>query len=394
MAMRTAVLLAAAASASALHIDGAARAGLPAVKLQARSQEQLLLRATPTLKSAALEHLKGGAPAVAPASPLKLLLLITGWYVGNTLYNIYNKKACAQIHAHWTVAFAQLVVGAVWTLCLWIPGIRATPKLSSDELKSLAPIGLYAAAAHGGSVLAMGAGAVSFAQIVKAAEPVYVALLCLFIKPIEIKSALAYTMLMVIVGGVGLACVKEGKGIDINVAAFAWASFANLAAALKNKLGKDVSHHLKAHAATNNMSVANSYAVMNILSACWTLFAVLTEAPTLAKEWKHATVKHKGSDIVRNVVLSGFFFYLYNELAFMFLSEVGPVTSSVMNTAKRVIVIVASAIVFGEPMDRNTKLGAAVAVSGVFLYSLAEEADKKAQAAAKAKAAAPAKGKK
>jgi hypothetical protein len=45
-------------------------------------------------------------------------------------------------------------------------------------------------------------------------------------------------------------------------------------------------------------------------------------------------VKHKGSDIVRNVVLSGFFFYLYNELAFMFLSEVGPVTSSVMNTAK------------------------------------------------------------
>jgi hypothetical protein len=33
--------------------------------------------------------------------------------------------------------------------------------------------------------------------------------------------------------------------VDINMAAFAWASFANLAAALKNKLGKDVSHHLK-----------------------------------------------------------------------------------------------------------------------------------------------------
>ena len=33
-----------------------------------------------------------------------------------------------------------------------------------------------------------------------------------------------------------------------------------------------------------------------------------------------------------------------------------------------------------------------VLYAGVFLYSLAEEADKKAQAAAKAKAAAPAKG--
>jgi solute carrier family 35 protein E1 len=49
---------------------------------------------------------------------------------------------------------------------------------------------------------------------------VYVALLCLFIKPIEIKSPLAYAMLMMIVGGVGLACVKEGKGIEVNVAAF------------------------------------------------------------------------------------------------------------------------------------------------------------------------------
>jgi hypothetical protein len=36
-------------------------------------------------------------------------------------------------------------------------------------------------------------------------------------------------MLMMIVGGVGLACVKEGKGIEINMAAFGWASFANLA---------------------------------------------------------------------------------------------------------------------------------------------------------------------
>jgi hypothetical protein len=31
------------------------------------------------------------------------------------------------------------------------------PILTKDELKKLAPIGLYAACAHGGSVLAMGA---------------------------------------------------------------------------------------------------------------------------------------------------------------------------------------------------------------------------------------------
>merc|ERR1719253_2262316 len=90
------------------------------------------------------------------------MLLIAGWYIGNTAYNVFNKKACAMIHPHWTVAFVQLVVGAVWSLCLWLPGIRKTPILSNADIKSLAPIGLFAACAHGGSVLAMGAGAVSF----------------------------------------------------------------------------------------------------------------------------------------------------------------------------------------------------------------------------------------
>jgi solute carrier family 35 protein E1 len=53
---------------------------------------------------------------------------------------------------------------------------------------------------------------VSFAQIVKACEPVYVALLCLVVPPIDIKPAGCYAMLSMIVFGVGMACVKEGKG--------------------------------------------------------------------------------------------------------------------------------------------------------------------------------------
>ena len=136
-------------------------------------------------------------------------------YVGNAAYNIYNKKACNLIHAHWTVSFGQLIVGVVWSLCLWGSGLRKAPKISGKDWMSLVPIGLFASAAHGGSVLASGAGAVSFAQIVKACEPVYVAVLCLIVPPIEIKPALAYAMLLVIVGGVGFACVKEGKGVEI-----------------------------------------------------------------------------------------------------------------------------------------------------------------------------------
>jgi drug/metabolite transporter (DMT)-like permease len=47
-----------------------------------------------------------------------------------------------------------------------------------------------------------------------------------------------------------------------------------------------------------------------------------------------------------------------------------------------VVVIVASAMVFGEALDRNAMIGSAVAIAGVLLYSLAEEAGKKDKAKA------------
>ena len=86
----------------------------------------------------------------------------------------------------------------------------------------------------------MGVGAVSFAQIVKACEPVFAAVVGILVSPMDIKPTLAYAMLIPIVGCVGIACIKEGKGVDINYTAFMWASLANMAAALKGKLGGSV----------------------------------------------------------------------------------------------------------------------------------------------------------
>lgn len=36
-----------------------------------------------------------------------------GRYVGNTLYNVYNKKACAAIHAHW-VPLSLMLCDSLW----------------------------------------------------------------------------------------------------------------------------------------------------------------------------------------------------------------------------------------------------------------------------------------
>lgn len=295
---------------------------------------------------------------------------MVGWYALNTMYNIYNKKAANMIHAHWFLALMQLFVGIVWSMMMWGSGFRKVPNLSAADMAACVPIGLFAALAHGGSVLASAVGAVSFAQIVKAGEPVFAAVVGVLVPPVDIKPMLAYLMLVVIVGGVGLACVKEGKGVDINVEAFLYASMANAAAALKGKLGSSVTKALESDK-TKNMDAANVYAVMNIVSFFCTIpFVVINELATLNKEWDHAVEVHGLQPVVTNIFLSGFCFYLYNECAFAFTAHVGAVTSSVLNTAKRVIIIVASAIIFSEPMERNTVVGSAIAISGTFAYSL------------------------
>jgi solute carrier family 35 protein E1 len=69
-----------------------------------------------------------------------------------------------------------------------------------------------------------------------------------------------------------------------------------------------------------------------------------------------------GMDVVKYSALSGLAFYLYNEASFQALERLSPVTHSVANTLKRVIIIVASCIVFKTPMSKEGMVGSAVAV--------------------------------
>ena len=62
----------------------------------------------------------------------------------------------------------------------------------------------------------------------------------------------------------------------------------------------------------------------------------------------------------------------YNEVAFLALSEVAPVTHAVGNTVKRVVIILASVVAFNTPITGLGALGSAIAITGTLLYSLAK----------------------
>ena len=57
----------------------------------------------------------------------------------------------------------------------------------------------------------------------------------------------------------------------------------------------------------------------------------------------------------------------------MTIKATGAVTSSVANTAKRVIVMVYMAAVTGKALTEEQKIGATVAIGGVLVYSVIDD---------------------
>ena len=71
----------------------------------------------------------------------------------------------------------------------------------------------------------------------------------------------------------------------------------------------------------------------------------------------------------RWVAAQSVFYHLYNQVSYMSLDEISPLTFSIGNTMKRISVIVSAIIIFRTPIQPVNALGAAIAVLGTFLYS-------------------------
>ena len=74
-----------------------------------------------------------------------------------------------------------------------------------------------------------------------------------------------------------------------------------------------------------------------------------------------------------NSLLAGAFYYLYNEVAFLALGRVNPVTHAIGNTVKRVVIILASILVFKTSITPLGALGSGITILGALLYALAKQ---------------------
>jgi solute carrier family 35 protein E1 len=297
------------------------------------------------------------------------------WFALSTGYNLQNKVRLNLLPLPWCQSAFSLFVGSAFVMPLWLTGLRKKPILTGEAIKTLLPIAFCHSIGHIGAVVSAGAGAVSFTQIVKAAEPVFTCFLSALILGSRI-APLTMLSLLPIVLGVSLASMTE---LSFTWLAFGGAMLSNLAFAIRNICSRASMDKPKGE----NMTPENLFGVLTVMSFCFALpLALLIEGPKALAVYSAAALKAPPAAILKASVATGLYFYTYNEVAMLALNNVHPVTHAVANTMKRVVILLACVLVFRTPMTPLCMAGSGIAIVGGYLYSLAK-GQEKAKAAIK-----------
>jgi len=296
----------------------------------------------------------------------KVYVYIGLWYFFNIGYNIYNKKALIAFPYPWACALWQMFFGIPVFGAMWLFGIRKAPKMNTQQMIKLSPAAFGHLATHVGAVIAFFAGAVSFGHIVKASEPVVsCALNAVFLG--EVLPWQVYASLLPIIGGVGLASAAE---MSFNWLCFGAAMGSNVGSAARGVYSKMV---MSRGGIGENMNASNIYAVLTIMAFVLLVpIAFLMESPATMIAGFKASYAVGGSKFVMSMLYSGLYYYLYNEVAFLALGQLDPVSHAVSNTMKRVVIIIASIIVFRTPVTTLGVIGSSIAILGTLGYSIAK----------------------
>eukprot|EP00189_Rhodosorus_marinus_P011512 CAMPEP_0184737594 /NCGR_PEP_ID=MMETSP0315-20130426/386_1 /TAXON_ID=101924 /ORGANISM="Rhodosorus marinus, Strain UTEX LB 2760" /LENGTH=379 /DNA_ID=CAMNT_0027204875 /DNA_START=54 /DNA_END=1193 /DNA_ORIENTATION=- len=306
--------------------------------------------------ASAAPEAKGGA------STMKVGFYFGLWYFLNVIFNIINKQTLNMWSYPWTLSLVQLGVGATYCSIQWLIGTRKRPNVSWGLLKALTLPAAAHTLGHIMSCLSFSSVAISFTHIVKSAEPVFGAV-CAAAFLGEAYPFYVYLTLIPIIFGVALSSATE---LTFTWMGFITAMISNFAFAMRNVFSKITMADYKSD---STLTSENIYGLISIMAFLMELpFAVYFDngiPAMVAAGIPFAT-------LFRYFMSSCLLYHLYNEVSYLALGNVSPVTFSVGNTIKRVIIIGASILFFKTKIMPLNAVGSVIAIVGTFLYSMSK----------------------
>lgn len=291
---------------------------------------------------------------------LELGLLFALWYLFNIYFNIYNKQVLKALHAPMTVTLVQFAVGSVLITTMWALNLYKRPKITGAQLAAILPLAVVHTLGNLFTNMSLGKVSVSFTHTIKAMEPFFsVVLSAMFLG--EIPTPWVIGSIIPIVGGVALASVTE---VSFNWAGFLSAMASNLTNQSRNVLSKKVM--VKKDDSLDNITLFSIITLMSLFLMAPVTF--LSEGIKFTPSYIQS-VGVNVQQIYTKSLIAALCFHAYQQVSYMILARVSPVTHSVGNCVKRVVVIVSSVIFFKTPVSPVNAFGTGIALAGVFLYS-------------------------
>ncbi|XWS57950.1 hypothetical protein CRYUN_Cryun09bG0216900 [Craigia yunnanensis] len=214
-------------------------------------------------------------------------------------------------------------------LVLWSLKLQPSPRITKPFIVALLRPALFRTIGHISACVSFSKVAVSFTHVIKSSEPVFSVVFSSFLGdtyPLKV-----WLSIVPIVLGCSLAAITE---VSFNFEGLWGSLISNVGFVLRNIYSKRSLQKFK------EVNGLNLYGWISVISLLY-LFpvAVIVEG----YQWVQGYLKA--------------------------LDEISPLTFSVGNTMKRVVVIVSTVLVFRNPVRPLNALGSGIAILGTFLYS-------------------------
>ncbi|CEG01787.1 Triose-phosphate transporter domain [Ostreococcus tauri] len=302
--------------------------------------------------SGALEEFKAKYPQA------ETVFYFAAWYFLNVQFNIINKTIYNYFPFPWFVSCVHLFVGLFIMAFFWGSKLVEYEQPDKDFLKALSLPAFLHAFGHCLTNVSFATVAVSFTHTVKTLEPVFTAigsyLVAGTVYPLPV-----YASLLPIMGGVAIASATE---LSFTWLGFLTAMSSNVAFSARAIFSKKL---------MNKMSPLNLYNWVTIVALMFCLpFAIYFEGPTLAQGISDAIALKGKTEFLMALASVGFYYHMYNQVAYQALGKVAPVTHAVGNVGKRIFVIGFSILAFGNKISTQTAVGSLIAILGAGIYGV------------------------